>query len=294
MDDLTMDLVRLCRRNRDGSFGTQTNRQRGLAAMADELRDLGYTLPGAASLKPKHIEALVEKWHNDDKTDATIRNRLTWLRWWAEKINKANVVHRDNDAYGVGERSAPTRNRAYALDRDKLQLVQDPHVQASLLLQAHFGLRREEAMKFRPHVAIHTQHITLHSSWTKGGRGRTIPITTTEQRRVLQHVAELVKGRDSLIPSHLTYVEHMKRFEYQTAKAGLRNTHGLRHAYAQRRYQMLTGRPCPLAGGKSWKAMSAAERVADRAARRQVSAELGHGRLKITDTYLGSAFHEAR
>lgn len=60
--------------------------------------------------------------------------------------------------------------------------------------------------------------------------------------------------------------------------------------YAQRRYAVLTGAMCPLAGGKTWKQMDAREREADRAARRQISAELGHDRLKITDTYLGSAF----
>jgi integrase len=294
MDDLTMDLVRLCRRNRDGSFGTRNNRQRGLSAMADELRHLGYKLPGAASLKPKHVEALIEKWHDDDKTHATIRNRLSWLRWWAEKVSKPNVIHRDNDAYGVGERTIATRNRAFALDPRKMELIDDPYIKASLLLQAQFGLRREEAMKFRPHAAVRGDFIALQASWTKGGKARTVPVTTTEQYQALQQILQLVKGGDSLIPVKLSYVEHMKRYEYQTAKAGLRNTHGLRHAYAQRRYHMLTGQPCPVAGGKDWKAMSPSERVHDRAARRQVSAELGHARLKITDIYLGSPFHETR
>ena len=117
-----------------------------------------------------------------------------------------------------------------------------------------------------------------------------MPITTLDQRHALQHVATLVKGQGSLIPAELTYVEQLKRYEYETYKAGLRNTHGFRHAYAQRRYQTLAGLPCPLAGGKTWKEMTGKEREADRAARRQISAELGHGRLKITDTYLGRAF----
>lgn len=290
MDDLTMDLVRMCKRNRDGSHGTQNNRQRGLTAMSKELRDLGYDLPAASSLKPKHVEALVEKWLNDDKTDASIRNRLTWLRWWAEKINKPAIIHRENTAYGVSERTDATRNRAYTLDGDKLKTIDDPHIQASLLLQSHFGLRREEAMKFRPKLAIKPDLIYLQPSWTKGSRARSIQITTLEQRHVLEHVARLVKGQDSLIPSERSYVEHLKRFEYLTTKAGLRNTHGLRHNYAQQRYRILTGASCPLAGGKRWKEMSTAERESDRAARRQISAELGHARLKITDTYLGSAF----
>ncbi|CDZ66616.1 DNA-binding prophage protein [Neorhizobium galegae bv. orientalis] len=290
MDDLTMDLVRLCRRNRDGSYGTQTNRKRGLAAMAEELTELGYSLPAASSIKPKHAEALVEKWLDEDKTEASVRNRLTWLRWWAEKVGKPNVVHRDNAAYGVGERGDITRNRAQTLDRVKYRAIECPYIQASILLQVAFGLRREEALKFQPQTAVRSDHITLQASWTKGGRARTVPITTLEQRQVLEHVIGLIKGKSSMIPAHLSYIEQLKRFEYYTLKAGLRNTHGFRHAYAQQRYKTLTGLPCPIAGGKRWIDMTAAEQQADRSARRQISAELGHGRLKITDTYLGSAF----
>lgn len=150
MDDLTMNLVQLCHRNRDGSYGTQTNRRRGLSAMSKELNDLGYKLPAAGSLKPKHIEALVERWLDADTSEASIRNRLTWLRWWAEKVNKPNVVNRDNAAYGVADRGAVTRNRAQVLDAAKLPAIDCPFIQTSILLQVAFGLRREEAMKFQP------------------------------------------------------------------------------------------------------------------------------------------------
>lgn len=167
MDDLTMDLVRLCRRNRDGSYGTQTNRKRGLTAMAAELADLGYQLPNTASLKPKHAEALVEKWLNEDKTDATIRNRLTFLRWWAEKVGKANVIHRDNRTYGVGERGEAVRNRAQTLDMAKFRAIECPYIRASVLLQVAFGLRREEALKFQPQTAVRAHQIALNASWTK-------------------------------------------------------------------------------------------------------------------------------
>ncbi|PTW61685.1 integrase-like protein [Breoghania corrubedonensis] len=290
MDDLTMDLVRLCHRNRDGSYGTQTNRRRGLTAMAKELSDFGYRLPAAASLKPKHVDALVERWLDEDKSDASIRNRLTWLRWWAEKINKPNVVHRENSHYGVAEHGEVQRNRAKTFDPRKFQSLECPYVKASVLLQVAFGLRREEAMKFQPQKAMRGDHIALQASWTKGGRARTVPITTSHQREVLYRITTFIKGRGSLIPPSLSYVEQMKRYEYQTHKAGYRNIHGFRHTYAQQRYLTLTGFPCPLAGGKAWKDMTEQERAADRAARRQVSAELGHARLKITDTYLGSAF----
>lgn len=289
MDNLTMDLVQLCRRNRDGSYGTQKNRQRGLAAIAAELDALGYRLPAARSIKPKHVTALIEKWKGSDLDDATIRNRLTWLRWWAEKVDKKSVISRDNADYGVAARRDTDTNRAKLLDLAKYRQIDCPHIRAAILLQASFGLRREEAIKFRPDVAFRNDHIFLKASWTKGGRPRTIPITTDTQRKVLQRVTRVANG-GSLIPPHLTYAEQLKRYEYQTLKAGMRNTHGFRHAYAQQRYEALTGMQCPLTGGKRWQAMTDRERLADRTARRQISGELGHGRLEITDTYLGRAF----
>jgi integrase len=287
MDDLTMDLQRMCRHNRDGSYGTQKNRQRGLAAMASDLRRLGYKLPEARSLKTRHVSALMEHWLGNDLDDATIRNRLTWLRWWAQRIDKPNIVERDNGAYGLSPRPEDPVNRAQRLDPMKFHRVTCPYIRASLLLQVGFGLRREEAIKFTPSYAIKPDRIVLKSSWTKGGRPRAIPVTLEYQRWVLSEVRRLVPGDGSLIPAGSNYVEQLKRYEYQTLEAGLRNTHGFRHAYAQRRYQTLTGWSCPLLGGKRRHQMTDAEREQDRAARLQVSSELGHNRLAITDTYLG-------
>jgi integrase len=289
MDDLTMDLHRMCLHNRDGSYGTQKNRKRGLAAMAADLRKLGYKLPAANSLKTKHVEALVEHWLNNDLDDATIRNRLTWLRWWATRIAKANVVERDNAAYGLSPRPLDPLNRAQRLDPMKFHLITCPFTRGSVLLQVAFGLRREEAIKFRPALAVQPERIVLRSSWTKGGRARWVPITSEYQRWVLDQVRRLVPGDGALIAASHTYVDQLRRYEYQTLQAGLRNTHGFRHAYAQRRYKELTGWPCPLAGGKRRHQLTDNEREQDRAARQQISGELGHGRLSITDTYLGRA-----
>ena len=53
----------------------------------------------AASLKPKHVEGLVERWQAEGLAVGTIKNRMAELRWWAEKIGKQNVIARDNDHY---------------------------------------------------------------------------------------------------------------------------------------------------------------------------------------------------
>jgi integrase len=156
----------------------------------------------------------------------------------------------------------------------------------SLELQQAFGLRREEAIKIRPDLADRGDTLWLKPSWTKGGRERIIPIRTEKQRAVLDNARQLA-GKGSLIPSHKTYKQQMKLYEGQCIRAGLSKMHGLRHAYAQRRYVELTGFLAPIAGGPNRTALSADERALDKKARAAISAELGHDRERITTVYLG-------
>lgn len=55
---------------------------------------------------------------------------------------------------------------------DKLDNITDPHVRMSLRLQATFGLRREESIKFQPRYADRGNYIAIKGSWAKGGRDR--------------------------------------------------------------------------------------------------------------------------
>jgi hypothetical protein len=95
------------------------------------------------------------------------------------------------------------------------------------------------------------------------------------------------QARGSLIPPGRTYAEHLKAYEGALAAAGISKAHGLRHAYAQRRYEEITGWKAPHAGGPGSKDLSLAQKAADREARLAVSAELGHGREEIAAVYLG-------
>jgi integrase len=258
-----------------------------LDLVANQLHGLGYARMQATSLKPKHIEALLGLWSRQGIKIGTLKNRLAALRWWAGKVNKANVVARDNTAYGVGSRTYVAReSKAQMLDEGKLVKIADAYVQMSVRLQAAFGLRREEAIKFQPAYAMQGEQVRLKSSWTKGGRARVIPITNEDQRRLLEDVKALTRG-GALIPPRLNYVQQLHRYEKQTAQAGLSRLHGLRHAYAQRRYIELTGRVCPAAGGPPSKDQSPEQRALDAAARATISGELGHAREAISAVYLG-------
>ena len=287
MDDLTYTLRQLCQRNRDGSYNTQADRMRSLALAARQLREAGFRQMKASSLKGKHAQALLDRWQEEGLSSGTIKNRLSHLRWWAEKIGKAGILPADNTQLGVAERRYVTNvSKAQELGTG-LEQVTDAHVRMSLQLQAAFGLRREEAIKFQPSYADRGDHIVLKGSWTKGGRERTVPITTTEQRDAL-HAAHHLAGTESLIPANKTYIQQRHVYDGQCKAAGLSHMHGLRHQYAQSRYETLTGRPPPVAGGPLATGLSPTQRIEDRHARQTISRELGHERVQITAIYLGS------
>jgi integrase len=287
MDDLTFSLVQLCRRNRDGGYSTQRGRESTLRLIARQLREMGHKQMTAKSLKEKHVQILSRRWLAENLSAGTIKNRMVQMRWWAEKIGKASLFPGDNSELGIPNRQFSTNeNKARELDEEELSKVTDAYVAMSLRLQLAFGLRREEAIKFRPSYADRGDHIMLLGSWTKGGLERSIPITTPEQRIVLGDAHELA-GSGSLIPAHKTYIQQLRVYEGQCKAARLSRVHGLRHRYAQKRYEVLTGWKAPAAGGPPKRTLDEAQREKDAVARKAISRELGHERTTITNVYLG-------
>jgi len=288
MRDLNYQLKKLCRQCREGSYATQSKREWMLSLMANQLHELGYRKMTPQSLKPKHIEVLVKHWLGQDLSIGTIKNRMAVIRWWARKVNKQNVVARSNEHYGIPDRHFITNeSKAKSVTRSQLDKVRDEHVRMSLELQQAFGLRREEAMKFQPSFADRGDHLALKASWTKGGKERTIPVRTEAQRDVLNRARKLA-GFGSLIPSNRSYVHQLRVYEGNTLRAGLSQMHGLRHAYAQNRYEELTGWKAPAAGGPDTQSLTLEQREIDREARLAISQELGHEREQITAVYCGA------
>src|SRR5690606_32712358 len=260
----------------DGSYGTQARRERELTLLANQLHELGYRGMGSHSLRPKHVQALVAIWLSRGMAIGTIKNRMSAIRWVARKVNRQNVVARSNDHYGIPDRRFVTgKSKARSVSDADLDRVTDPHVRMSLELQRVFGLRREEAIKFAPSYADKGDRLELKASWTKGGKARSTPIRSPLPRAALDGAHESA-GKGSLIPSDRNYRQQLRIYEGQTMRAGLSRMHGLRHAYAQRRYEELTGCLSPAAGRPSPKSLPPNQRRLDRAARLTISRELGH------------------
>lgn len=284
--DLKRSIHQVFKHNRDGSYATQADRRHMLSRFATDLIEAGYGLRDIRGLKQKHILVVVKLWQQKELSNSTIKNRIAALRNLCEKINKPNIIP-SNKQLNIGRRTyIPKSNRA--IYNPDFSRISNPYIRISLELQRVFGLRREESLKIKPNMADKGDKLELLSSWCKGGRGRTVPIRTSEQRYWLEQAKQLAKRFDSsLIPENKNYIQQRRVYDKQVIRAGLKKLHGLRHAYAQQRYKELTGWEAPINGGLKAEQLLGYQKEIDCRARMVLTEELGHSREQITVNYLG-------
>ncbi|MGD9152148.1 MAG: integrase domain-containing protein [Gammaproteobacteria bacterium] len=277
------------KRNKEGSYTTQRDRA-NILTQACEILVIqgGYRLKHINGLKTKHIQYLVNYYQQQGISTATIKNRMSAIRWICEKIDKKCIVH-NNDALGIEKRKYKTnKNKAITVTDKQLSQISCPYVKFSLGLQERFGLRREESIKFNPFIADKGDRIFLKKSWCKGGRSRKIPITTTEQREYLDKIKQFLKNPDlSLIPEDKTYKTQKSLYEKQLQRAGIHKAHGLRHRYAQQTYKKITSWDCPACNGPKQKDLTSEQKIIDKQARLEIAELLGHSREYISVHYVG-------
>lgn len=282
--DLQNSIKQILQRSHEGSHNGQADRKTILMKFAEDVVKRGNKLRHVNGLKSKHIFGVVQQWQKEGLASGTLKNRLSALRFLAEKIGKANIVPSNNELKIPARTSTPKFNRAIV--NPDFSTISNEYIFISLQLQRVFGLRREESLKIRPHQADQGNHLALQPSWCKGKRGRNIPISNEEQRYWLNQAKTFVKKGNSLIPPDKSYIQQREVYDKQVAHAGIRNPHGLRHAYAQAHYKELTGWDAPINGGPTYKQLTPEQRKIDHEARMIITEQLGHSRKSILKNYL--------
>jgi len=290
------------------SHATINDRNKCLAKMIRDLHALDFKLGTIHNLKPKHVQALASLWESQKLSASSLQKRFSYLKLLCQWIGKPGMVG-DPGQYlsDVG-----CYRREYATRRDKswrgknvgvAEIIaqveaKDAHVAMVLQLIFAFGLRMQEASLFRPKLDDQGDHIRVIAG-TKGGRPRTVPIETDEQRAVLIKAHEFAKqtGR-SLVPKTYTLKQWLRHVYHVLEACGVSRkdgivAHGGRHQYANDLFETLTGEPTEVRGGTG----ENLTRAQELAARLDVSERLGHSRTKITSAYFGQVmtgrkFHE--
>lgn len=292
MTALGANLCDTSKHYRVGAYLTQADRHMTWQRFDRTLRELGYVLPRAASIRKKHTDALInhliERHENGEITIATLKNDLAHLRTLSRIIGKKNLIPAKNKDLGIGERDYARENKASKLDVNELEQLPCERMKAAVQLAAAFGMRREEAIKFTPSKTKWAGDSIGIIKGTKGGRYREIPIITQRQRDLLEQVKTLAGG-GSLIPPNMEYRTFLNKFEYETSKHdSMKAMHRLRHNWAQAMYKHLSGgKSCPIADKPNYERMTTEERKEDLRIRWKIARMLGHNRIYVTTTYLG-------
>ncbi|WP_195763755.1 integrase domain-containing protein [Pseudoduganella rivuli] len=314
------------------SHSTMEARGKGLFRSFALLRSLGYE-PSPYNLRNQHIGALVRYWTAEPPSPsialsggrnaslrsapysaAYIQQQLSFLRVFAGWIGKPGMVL-DAEKY---TKNPATVRRTYTVTKDKgwsgngvdinttIDAVAklDEYVAVQLQMMIAFGLRRKEAIMFRPHAAevpayalpascaVLDRYISFLriKRGTKGGRLRFAAIRTPEQVKALAVARTVARFPHShLGRPGLTLKQSLDLFSNVVRSAGITKKelgvtpHGLRHEFAGDLYFEIASIPAPVRGGDP-----CSDPDTLKAAYLEVANQLGHGRRQIVNAYLGS------
>ena len=187
------------------------------------------------------------------------------------------------------------RTQAPELDRTTLNQTlthlqeHTPHLASVIELCRDFGLRSKEASLLDAKTALQqalTNNRIALTAGTKGGRYRTVPLTSERQLDTLKRAADHQTGSRSMIPDHKTW-KTWRNTDLRHARDTLKQHTGetirdLRAAYACERYQQITQQSAPVITGRR-----NTDKNTNKQARLIISRELGHNRIDVTNSYLG-------
>lgn len=294
-------------KNKTVSERTKDSREETLYQAFTELRtecEPKCKLDDPRHFKEKHFKLLLALWLSKGLSSSTLQNRTSVLRTFCTWIGKANMIA-PLETY-VDDKTLVKRVQVAQEDKswagnelsfeDVLKKIDAYDLQAGAQLRIikAFGLRRQEAVCFRPNRAklLGADQNSIYVEFgTKNGLKRFVPLETEDQRKALEYACRLAKTTEAHIGwEELTLKQAVKKmanimqkFKITKKDAGA-TLHGLRHEDMHDIFEGVTGHPCPVKGGK----VEDMDPDLVLKARHKMTQAAGHARLSITNAYAGS------
>lgn len=256
-----------------------------------------YRLQKFKNVEDRHFRAYAE-YLKENNAATTIQTDLSGIRYFHERSGSKNKLS-ENDQLGLPKRAVGKEDRSWTPEEiSKARVVAREmgrvDVEISLDLVPTFGLRIEELCRLKVEQLMHAKENDQLIVQGKGKKTRPIPVDEN-QMKIIKKYLDYAKasGRypgDYLISSsekngvlnekrslqnwmnynREKFMEENRADMKEEGKKDRHETiswHGLRHNYAQRRFEEVS-------------------KVSPEKAKKVVSHDLGHGRDTVTPIYL--------
>ena len=234
---------------------------------------------------------------------STAQNRLSSVNRTMAALRGDQCVKLPSPSKALGmQRTGVRHSVPQGQDREQVnQIVTALCSQHQLRAAAILLLARATGMRLRESILADLPRLSREANGlgriniqdgTKGGRaGASAPrwITVDEHIRDALRFAQKVSspGSRNLIAPHESYLNVLQEVIRPARTVlhahNLKGFHELRAGYACERYEQITQLCAPINGGQCFQV----DRHLDREARRQISYELGHGRIDVVGAYIG-------
>ncbi|WP_280040949.1 integrase domain-containing protein [Pseudomonas sp. Hg5Tf] len=247
-----------------------------------------------------HLRDLVRR---GDLAVSTAQNRISSVNRTMAALRGDQYVKLPSPSKTLGmQRTGVRQSVPQGQDREQVKQIVNAlcrnhqlRAAAIVLLARATGMRlREAILADLPRLNREARYIGKINiqDGTKGGRaGASAPcwIAVDDHVRGALEFARRVSlaGSRNLVASHESYLNVLQKIIRPARDIlhshNLKGFHELRAAYACERYEQITQHRAPVNGGQCCQV----DRHLDREARRQISYELGHGRIDVAGAYIG-------
>ncbi|QSI78190.1 integrase domain-containing protein [Niveibacterium microcysteis] len=262
---IKLESPRSIKKAKDVSGIRQRQREEMALAICDDLLAGGFAIRSIRGLGSRHVCYLFKTWYDQRQSLGTLQNKRTVLKWLADLSGKHGLVEPLDKYLPSG---VPTK-RSLVAKLDKSWAAADvdvdeiiatvgqsyPWAATLLKLVRAFGLRRSEAVCFRPCIALTirdgVQVVWLRKrGWgTKGGRERFVPILSQSQIDVIEEAKSYCDSESAAVMSRfgLSKKAAIMKFKWVVEQAGITKKskgvtlHGLRHQYYHERILAVDG-----------------------------------------------------
>ncbi|WP_409290126.1 integrase domain-containing protein [Pseudomonas sp. KCJK8927] len=238
-----------------------------------------------------------------DLAVSTAQNRLSSVNRTMAALRGDQYVRLPSPSKALGmQRSRVRQSLPQGQDREQFKQIVDAlcrdhqlRAAAIVLLARATGMRlREAILADLPRLSREARYIGKINiqDGTKGGRAGSSAPRWIEVDHHVQDALGFARqvsptnSRNLIAPdeSYRNLLHEIIRPARDVLHAQkLKGFHELRAAYACERYEQITQHPAPINGGQCCQV----DKTLDREARRQISYELGHGRIEVVAAYIG-------